>query len=98
LSESVFDSNPGILELNSVNEVGNSEIIKFLSENSILNLKKDNILVGSLIDSNINVTNLVFKLFATTNSDAIRIEMTLQDQRSNKSEKFYNTIILRGGY
>jgi len=48
----------------------------------------------------VQVTSLVFRKITTTNSTAVKIEMTLRDTKDQTSlvENFYDTIILRGGY
>lgn len=79
-----------------------STTVKFINENGLLNMYKGNNLVpeGNLLDQNVSLTSLVFRHITTTESEAVKIEMTLEYNNGNsiKSENFYNTIILRGGY
>jgi Tfp pilus assembly protein PilW len=92
--------NKGILQLNSTDQSGDSIIIKFTKENSTLNIYQAGTLSGSLLGQNIVVDNLIFRRIATAHGEAVKIEMTLRDTKSknNKTENFYDTIILRGGY
>lgn len=90
------------LVLNSTDSLGDPMIIKFINENGLLNIYKNNNLEpeGNLLGQNISLTNLIFRHITTTESEAIKIEMILQYSKgnNNKSENFYNTIVLRGGY
>jgi len=97
---SVFNSSPGALQLNSTNSDGTPTIIEFRIVNGALNLYQDDVLMGSLLGQNISATSLVFRRITTTNGEAVKIELTLQDTvgKLNKLENFYNTIILRGAY
>lgn len=98
---SFLNINPGVLQLNSTDSGGNSITIKFKSENNgELNLYKNNNLEGNLLGNNLSVTNLIFSRITTTESEAVRVRMTLQYSEGNntKSENFYDTIVLRGGY
>lgn len=90
----------GILQLNSKDQLGNSIVIKFNKEASLLNLYQDGILSGNLLRQNVSLDSLIFRRISTAESEAIKIEMTIQDTRSkeNKTVNFYDTIILRGGY
>lgn len=96
----------GILQLNSTDINDNPIVLKFKKENSTLNLYKCtgtgvcNTLSGNLPGQSIVVDNLIFRRIATTHGEAIKVEMVLRDTRSknNKTENFYDTIILRGGY
>lgn len=94
------DLSGGVLQLNSTDKDNNPIIIKFSKESLILNLYQDDILSGNLLGQNIEIDNLIFRRIVTTESEAIKIEMTIHDTNSktNKSANFYNTIILRGGY
>ena len=49
---------------------------------------------------NINITSLTFTLITTTQSKAVKIQMSVTDSkdRSGKTENFYNTVTLRGKY
>jgi len=90
-----------VLQLNSIDtDTGNPAIIKFATVDEAINLYKDGTLLGNLLEDDISVTNLTFTRIQTTSSEAVRIKMTLEYSRgqNTRTENFYNTIILRGGY
>ena len=97
---STLGSNPGVLDLDSVDSSNNTQTVKFSTTNGALNLAVNGTSVGNLLGPNIQVTSLVFRKITTTNSTAVKIEMTLKDTKdaTNLVENFYDTIILRGGY
>lgn len=98
---SVFNSSPGALQLNSTDSSGAAMIMKFnVGTGGVLNMYKDGVLTGSLLGQNVSATSLIFRRIVTTNGEAIKIELTLQDTvgKLNKLENFYDTIILRGAY
>ena len=88
------------LVLNSHDNLESDMVIKFINEDGKLNFYKNDNLEGNLLGQNISVTNLIFSRITTAKSEAVRIIMTLQYSGENniKSENFYDTIILRGGY
>jgi hypothetical protein len=88
------------LILDSHDSGGNDMEIKFINENGEFNLYKDDSLEGNLLGESLSLTNLVFRTITTTESQAVKIEMTIkyEEGKNIKSENFYNTVILRGGY
>jgi len=88
------------LVLNSHDSLESDIVIKFINEDGKLNFYKNDTLEGNLLGQNISITNLIFSRITTAKSEAVRIIMTLQYSGENniKSENFYDTIILRGGY
>lgn len=96
----VANSTPEILQLNSTDISGNPVVIKFAKENNTLNLYKDSTLVGSLLIQNVILNSISFNQILTTNGEAVKIKMVIQDTRSreNKIENFYDTVVLRGKY
>lgn len=99
-STSTFGTSPGVLDLENYVDVTTSTYVKFSTTNGELNLSVNNTNLGNLLSSNVQVTSLVFRKITTTNSTAVKIEMTLRDTKDQTSlaENFYDTIILRGGY
>ncbi len=100
LANSTFGSNPGVLELNTTDASGNVITISFHISNNALNIYQNGVLVGNLLGQNISANSLIFRHIVTTNGEAIKVELTLQDTNSktNQSANFYDTIILRGSY
>ena len=97
---STLGTSPGVLQLNSTTSGGSATVMKFITSSGAINLYQDGTLVGNLLGQNISVISLIFRRISLTNGEAVRIEMTLQDTRStlNRTDNFYNTIILRGSY
>jgi len=79
-----------------------SSSLKISKNGNALNIyQSSDPLVGlNLLDSNIAVDSLVFRRIDTVAGEAVKIEMIIRDTKSknNRTEKFYNTIILRGSY
>lgn len=97
LTNSTFDSNESVLRL--IDADGSSYVV-IEKNNSNIKLSNQDGFVGNLISNNLSANSLVFRKISTTNSEAVKIEIELQDNRGKeqKIERFYNTVILRGGY
>lgn len=94
---STLNSNSGVLRLNDMDGTSYVQIEK---NGNALDLYSNGVLVGNLLSQNIYLNKIIFNRISTANSEAVKIEMELQDSRSKtgKTETLYNTIILRGGY
>lgn len=102
VAESYFGVNPGVLKLDTT-EWGSdaTTTIKFQLENGILKVSEGGGALQALTSTDVNISSLIFyQIIASTTSKAIKVEMELEDSWSNytKTEKFYNTTILRGSY
>ena len=99
-AQSLLDAHPGALQLNATTPGGTARIVKFYLEDGTLKVSENGVAQGPLISSRASTTNLVFRLIPTPNSEAVKIEMTITATSSSysKTEKFYDTIILRGSY
>lgn len=98
MMESLFNSNPGVLELSTTDNFGNDRVVKFyVDAGQIIHMNENGVDIGALTLQDVKATNLIFKLVSTPNSKAVRIEMTLQSGSNNevKVNNFYNTAILR---
>jgi type II secretory pathway component PulJ len=101
LTNSTIGSNPGILQLNGKDSGGGLIYIKFKKEdNGEIDIYRNNNSGENLLSSQVLVTSLIFRRITTTESEAVKIEMTIQYTNGSivKTENFYNTIILRGSY
>ncbi len=87
------------LQLNSTDSFGNDMIIKFLKEENALNIYKDGVLLDNLLTKDVILEDILFDRISTTNSEAVKVKMTIKETRKNKTKSviFYDTIILRGG-
>ena len=95
----------GILVLNTTDGSGNARVVKFAVVSGALDIYEGTTfanlaLTGNLLNQNINTTSLIFRQITTTVGGAVKVEMTLQDQRgkARESQNFYDTIILRNEY
>lgn len=75
-------------------------IVKFEKNVDTLELSQNGSVVGNMLSSDVILTRLVFNRISGTNSEAVKIEMDLQNINSKiiKTETFYNTVVLRGAY
>jgi len=55
---------------------------------------------GDLLDDHVFLTRMIFRPITTTESRAVKIEMTLEYREGDvtRSENFYDTVVLRGSY
>jgi len=98
---SVFDSHPGLLQLNTTDEAGTEKTIQFYFDdaNDAINLDDDGTDKGPLTGSGVEITNLVFRKWVNTKSTLVKIEMTVRSKKKPTfSAKFYDSVVLRGGY
>ncbi|MFA7315587.1 MAG: hypothetical protein WC059_02175 [Candidatus Paceibacterota bacterium] len=100
VTSSVLGSSLGVLQLNTTDTAGYVTTSKFIIENGLLNMYTGGSLVGSLSGAHVSITNLIFRKITTTEGEAIKIELTIQNSTSKtlRTENFYNTIVLRGTY
>jgi type II secretory pathway component PulJ len=92
---SVFGTSPGTLKLNKA-----STTVQFALSSGAVAFTDNGTLAGNLTSSQVTVTSLIFRKIVTTNSSAVRIEMTLRSLRapSSRTITVYDTAVLRGGY
>lgn len=96
LASSTFGSSPGVLTLNSKDSGGSNRVVKFYVLNGALNIDDNNSPPDNFLNQNVTATNLIFRRISTGAGEAVKIELTLNN--GTISEKFYDTVILRGGY
>lgn len=99
LADSVFNSSPGSLSLQSV-EGGVTRTVKFVVSGTDLQMYENSVLVGVLNGDSVSVNSFIVRSISTPVSEGIKIELTLQENRSNISrvEDFYGAAMLRGSY
>ncbi len=100
VTNSTLNASAGALQLNTTDANNVARTAKVVLVNGVVNLYSDGVLVGALGGQNINTTSLIFRRIVTTNGEAVKIELTIQNTRGkiNQTENFYDTIILRGSY
>lgn len=94
---STFDSDSSILRLN---DMDGSSYVVFDKNGDDLRISKDGVAIGNLLVQNVSLNKLIFSHISTANSEAVKIEIEVQDinNKTGKIEKFYDTVVLRGGY
>ncbi|OGZ35133.1 MAG: hypothetical protein A3A94_00625 [Candidatus Portnoybacteria bacterium RIFCSPLOWO2_01_FULL_43_11] len=101
-AESVFDSHPGKLVLNTIDPVTDlATTIEFFVSNGALMVREGISDAQPLISSKTEVTNFVFRqIIGSSVSKAVKVELELQSGQGDfqKKEKFYNSAILRRSY
>lgn len=100
VSGSTFGTSPGVLYMNTTSTGGSNTTVKFVVENGLLNMYNGSSLVGSLNSPSISIQSIIFRKISTAESEAVKIELTLEDttSKTSRSENFYDTIILRETY
>lgn len=96
---STLGVNSGVLVLNTRDTSGNPKTVIFSKSGNSLIITENGV-SGALTGQNVDITNLIFYQTTTVKGSVIKIEITVQDNRSpsRRSENFYNTVALRGGY
>lgn len=97
---SVFGSDSGSISISYQNDSGTTIVDKIYLSGSTIKLDENGLFVGDLTNSKIQVNKLLFQNIVTTESKAIKIEMTIKDSRDGdaKTVDFYNTVILKKKY
>lgn len=93
----LFNTTNEVLQLNSTDASGNVAIIKFAKVGGALNIYKNDIIVGNLLSSGITLNSISFDRISTAKSEGVKIKITIKNSK-NKTENFYDTVMLRGGY
>jgi len=90
----------GLLVLDSKKTDGSDRQIRIYLDTGILKVDEDDVYIGPLTISGTIVSSITFQKIDTGNSQAVKIEMTIEGREDTfiKSETFYSTIILRGSY
>ncbi len=96
--QSTFGVNPGRLMVNTKTIDGVLTTREFYVTGNQLAVREGGVDKGSLMTKNVTLSNLVFRRITTAESLAVKIEMTLRDNRAvpPKDVKFYTTVVLRG--
>jgi len=98
-ANSTLGTSPGRLTLLTKDNIGTLISVEFyVTAGNQVNMKIAGVDQGSLMTKTVTITNLVFTQITTANSKAVKVDMTLTDNRSGilKAVKYYDTIVLRG--
>jgi Tfp pilus assembly protein PilW len=98
--ESVLNSSPGRLTLNTTDETGAPATIGFYVQDGVLVMSKNGVYAGPLTSSSTAITSLVFRQLISTSSKAVKLEMTLRAVQGPVTEEknYYSTVVMRGTY
>jgi len=94
-AQSIFGASPGKLIV-----LTPATTTEFYSDSTGILVKENDIFKDSLTSSLVTPSNLRFYLISTGKSSGIKIELTLQSGTGTtfRSEKFYDTVMLRSSY
>lgn len=97
---STLGTSPSVLILNGTDSSGSARVATFNVSSSKVNFTENATSFGSLLTNNVTASNFMVRQITTTISSAVRIEVTLTFTRGSivRTENFYTTVALRGGY
>jgi hypothetical protein len=97
LAGSSLGTSPGTLELVST-QGAHSTTTRFYVDSGALTINVNTIPLGSLTASAVRVTDLVFHRMENTNTQAVKIDMTLEASRGpvTETKTYHATVILKG--
>ncbi len=100
VAQSTLNTSPGQLTLNTTDNDGATTTVEFYMVGQTPHIKEAGIDAGPLAPENVRVTSLIFRRIATTTSESVKIEMTVEsgEGANYKSVPFYGTTVLRGSY
>ncbi len=101
ISNSVFDSNPGILVLNGIDENDANYSLTFALQNGVLQMTKNpGGEVFNLTPSSVNALTATFNHVVNSNSEGVRVFIQIENISGPKIESFSlkSFAILRGSY
>lgn len=96
LVSSTLGTHPGVLSLDGESD-GVAYSVDFYLADGRLRLKENEVDVGALTQASSTVTNLVFSRFSATDTEGVKIQMTIESGTSTayRIETFYSSILLR---
>jgi Tfp pilus assembly protein PilW len=99
-SLTTYNTNPGVLALNSTNDAGTVETLRFYVSGNKLLLDRNGVNIGQLSLSDANISSLIFRSIATSTVSGVKIEMTIDNGSTTPyiTKNFYGTAILRSSY
>jgi len=99
-ANSIYSINATLLGLNIKDENGQNRRVQISLSGSDVQLSENDVLVGNLNTPNISILSLNFTQIVTTKGTAIKILLTVKSNHDsqNRTENFYDTVVLRGDY
>ncbi len=96
---SIFNQSPGRISFFTTN-AGVSVPLEFYIEGGVLKMKRDGVFIGDVTLPGVSVDEILFKKIDNFGRQAFKMTITLTANKSGqtKTENFYYTTALRGGY
>ena len=95
-ANSAYNASPGVLQLISG---GGATTTKFYISGQKLFIDENGSSIGTLTNTGIKVSSLVFRHIQATSSEAIKVELTLTSSSTPViSKNFYDSAVVRGSY
>jgi hypothetical protein len=99
VSQSTLNASPGVLVLNTTDDLGTPAVVRFYVLNERINLDENGVAQGPLSPVAVRITALTFRRITTLESEAVKIEMTVESSGTDIQIKNFNsTVVLRGSY
>ncbi|HCY26101.1 TPA: hypothetical protein DIC38_00220 [Candidatus Nomurabacteria bacterium] len=100
ITREIREAESAIINENEIILTNDEDTVSFELEDGLINMYENSILIGNLTNPNMIVSDLSFASISTTESQGVKIQMTISNNNTNnpRSEIFNNTIILRGSY
>jgi type II secretory pathway pseudopilin PulG len=97
VANSVFATSSGVLQLNTLDNSDTAHVIRFYQDSGIVKMDLDGQYFGPLMTNSAITTALIFNLATTSTSTLVKMELDLTAGQGvyQKSEKFYDSIMLR---
>ena len=97
LPNSIFSSSSGILVINTLDANNFTKVVKYYLDSGVVKIDENDLYIGPLSSSDTNVTALIFNLATSSKQSLIKIEIdeTTGSGKYQKSEKFYDSVVIR---
>jgi hypothetical protein len=99
-ANSTFGVNPGRLTIATVSATGTPITVEYVVVGSQLHIRQNGVDQGSLLSLKSQVSSLVFYFLNTGRTTGVKIELNVSSSRGAvaDTDRFYDTIMLRGSY
>lgn len=99
-AQSVFGTASSSITIVGKNTLEAAKTSYIYVQNGVIKIREDGVEKGQLTSSSTQVTNFTLRLIDQSDSDAVKIEISLQAGTGDfiKNETFYSTAVLRGSY
>lgn len=97
---SIHSISSNFLKLNTKDSLGANKTITFTASGGDLEMLENDVFIGDLNSTNIEISELSFSNITTSSGSAVKISFEISSLRDPKSRvyEFFNTLALRGSY